>query len=41
MAATYDLEGHWPARPDEIDYEAEWARFEDILFPLSQWKGYR
>ncbi|AEB07705.1 transcriptional regulator, TetR family [Coriobacterium glomerans PW2] len=41
MAAMYGLEGRWLARPDEIDYEAEWARFEDFLFPLPQWEGYR
>lgn len=41
MAAMYGLEGRWLARSDEIDYEAEWARFEDILFPLPQWEGYR
>lgn len=41
MAAMYGLEGRWLARPDEIDYEREWARFEDILFPLPLWEGYR
>ena len=41
MAAMYGLEGRWLARPDEIDYEAEWARFEDVLFPLPLWEGYR
>ena len=40
-AAMYGLEGRWLARPDEIDYEAEWARFEDALFPLPLWEGYR
>lgn len=41
MAAMYGLEGRWLARPDEIDYPAEWARFEDVLFPLPIWEGYR
>lgn len=41
MAAMYGLEGRWLARPDEIDYPAEWARFEDVLFPLPLWEGYR
>lgn len=41
LAAMYGLEGRWLARPDEIDYEAEWARFEDVLFPLPLWEGYR
>ncbi len=27
--------------PDEIDYPAEWAKFEDVLFPLPLWEGYR
>ena len=41
LVAMYGLEGRWLARPDEIDYEAEWARFEDVLFPLPLWEGYR
>lgn len=41
MAAMYGLEGRWLARPNEIDYPAEWAKFEDILFPLPLWEGYR
>lgn len=41
MAALYGLEGRWLARPDEIDYLEEWARFEDVLFPLPLWEGYR
>ena len=41
MAAMYGLEGRWLARPDEIDYPAEWAKFEDVLFPLPLWEGYR
>lgn len=41
MAAMYGLEGRWLARPDEIDYKSEWARFEDVLFPLPLWEGYR
>lgn len=41
MAAMYGLEGRWVARPDEIDYPAEWAKFEDVLFPLPLWEGYR
>lgn len=41
MAAMYGLEGRWVARPDEIDYPAEWARFEDVLFPLPLWEGCR
>lgn len=41
MAAIYGLEGRWLARPDDIDYQAEWARFEDVLFPLPTWEGYR
>ncbi len=40
-AAMYGLEGRWLARPDEVDLVAEWARFEDFLFPLPQWEGYR
>ena len=41
LAAMYGLEGRWVARPDEIDYPAEWSKFEDILFPLPLWEGYR
>ena len=41
MAAMYGLEGRWLARPDEIDYMAEWAKWEDVLFPLPLWEGYR
>ena len=40
-AAMYGLEGRWVARPDEIDYPTEWAKFEDVLFPLPLWEGYR
>ena len=32
---------HTLARPDEVDLLAEWARFEDLLFPLPQWEGRR
>ena len=41
LAAMYGLEGRWLARPDEVDLLAEWARFEDLLFPLPQWEGRR
>lgn len=41
MAAMYGLEGRWLARQDEIDYMAEWAKWEDVLFPLPLWEGYR
>jgi AcrR family transcriptional regulator len=41
MAAMYGLEGRWLARPDEIDYVAEWTKWEDVLFPLPLWEGYR
>lgn len=41
LAAMYGLEGRWLARPDEIDYKAEWAKFEDVLFPLPMWENYR
>ncbi len=41
FAAMYGLEGRWLARPDEIDYVAEWAKWEDVLFPLPLWEGYR
>ncbi len=41
LAAMYGLEGRWLARPDEIDYMAEWAKWEDVLFPLPLWDGYR
>lgn len=41
MAAMYGLEGRWVARQDEIDYPAEWSKFEDVLFPLPLWEGYR
>lgn len=41
MAAMYGLEGRWLSRPDEIDYPTEWAKFEDCLFPLPLWEGYR
>lgn len=41
LAAMYGLEGRWLARPDEIDYKAEWAKFEDVLFPLPTWEDYR
>lgn len=41
LAAMYGLEGRWVARPDEIDYPAKWSKFEDILFPLPLWEGYR
>lgn len=40
-AAIYGLEGRWLAAPDEIDLLAEWTRFEDFLFPLPQWEGFR
>lgn len=41
LAAMYGLEGRWLARPDEVDYKTEWAKFEDVLFPLPLWKDYR
>lgn len=41
LAAMYGLEGRWLARPEEIDYMAEWAKWEDVLFPLPLWDGYR
>ncbi|MDO4848456.1 MAG: TetR/AcrR family transcriptional regulator [Coriobacteriia bacterium] len=41
LAAMYGLEGRWLSRPDEVDLLAEWARFEDFLFPLPQWEGCR
>ena len=41
LATMYGLEGRWLARPDEVDLVAEWARFEDFLFPLPLWEGYR
>lgn len=41
LAAMYGLEGRWLARPDEVDYKSEWAKFEDVLFPLPLWEGYR
>ncbi|QOL33260.1 TetR/AcrR family transcriptional regulator [Bifidobacterium eulemuris] len=40
-AAMYGLEGRWLARPDEIDFLAEWERYSDYLFPLPQWEGCR
>lgn len=40
-AALYGLEGRWLADPDGIDYEAEWQSYEDYLFPLPLWEGYR
>lgn len=41
LAAMYGLEGRWLARPDEVEYKTEWAKFEDVLFPLPLWKDYR
>lgn len=41
LAAMYGLDGRWLARPDEVDYKTEWAKFEDVLFPLPLWKDYR
>ncbi len=40
-AAMYGLEGRWLARPDEVDLLAEWTQFENFLFPLPQWEGFR
>ncbi|ERL06071.1 TetR/AcrR family transcriptional regulator [Olsenella profusa] len=41
LAAEYGLEGRWLARQDEIDLVDEWGRYEDVLFPLPLWEGYR
>lgn len=40
-ATMYGLEGRWLARPDTIDFVAEWERYSDYLFPLPQWDGCR
>lgn len=41
MAAMYGLEGRWLAARDRIDYEDAWRHYEDVLFPLPLWEGYR
>lgn len=41
LAAIYGLESTWLLRQEDFDYEAEWARCEDLLFPLPLWEGYR
>lgn len=40
-AAMYGLEGRWLADPDNVDYLAQWKQYEDYLFPLPQWEGFR
>lgn len=40
-AALYGLEGRWLANPEEVNYIEEWKTYEDYLFPLPMWDGYR
>ncbi|NEG55877.1 TetR/AcrR family transcriptional regulator [Bifidobacterium platyrrhinorum] len=39
-SALEGLELRWLGEPD-IDLAASWAEYEDILFPLPHWEGYR
>lgn len=40
-AAIFGLEERWLASDGELDLLAEWTRFEDFLYPLPQWEGFR
>ncbi|MBT1170078.1 TetR/AcrR family transcriptional regulator [Bifidobacterium sp. SO4] len=39
-SAMEGLQMRWLGEPS-IDYLASWAEYEDILFPLPHWEGYR
>lgn len=39
-SAMEGLQSRWLGEPD-IDFLASWAAYEDILFPLPHWDGYR
>lgn len=39
-SAMEGLQIRWLGEPN-IDYRASWAEYEDMLFPLPHWEGYR